>query len=301
MAEIASIAAADGERVLTARVAGLDVAFPAAEIGGAATLGPLAPVPRAPQGVAGMAAIGDRVATVIDLARCLGGEAAGSAELAVTAERGGHLYAFAVDAMGDVRTMPDRGLQALDDALSVGSLAQFAAGSMQIDGRPVLLLQVARLLDPELLGTVRPAIPALAPARPPIPAASAPTPAVPPPASLKGPLIDRLGGMPALAAAIADLAARAAADPELAPLVAAADPAGLETALRDLAGMLFGAPVFYAGPPLARLAELGMDGRRFDGALRHLTAALRGAGAGEADIAEAVATAERLRPVVTAG
>ena len=71
------------ERFLTARVAGLDVAFPALEVGAAAALGPLTPVPRSLLGIAGVAAVGDRIATVVDLARCLGGETAGAAGISM--------------------------------------------------------------------------------------------------------------------------------------------------------------------------------------------------------------------------
>ncbi|MGE4220654.1 MAG: chemotaxis protein CheW [Alphaproteobacteria bacterium] len=297
MGDIAITEGAAPARFLTARIAGLDVAFPAAEVGGTAALGPITPVPRSPLGIAGIAAADDRIATVVDLAHCLGGTAAGPSQLAITLERGGHLYALAVDALGDIRAVPPDNVRPLD-AGSEEPAARLATGAFRVDGQPVLVLAVSRLLDPETLGAAGPrrVIAAKVPAAAVLAVAEAP-----PPISVKGPLIDRLGGMAALDRAIHDFLGRAADEPELAPLVAAADRADLDVALRSLAGMLFGAPVFYAGPPLAHVAELGMDSRRFDAALGHMAAALRAAGAAGSDVAEAMEVVEQLRPVVARG
>lgn len=93
------------ELVLTLVIAGRRAAIRAPQVHSVVDLGPVSPVPRAPQYVRGLTALRSAAMTVIDCALALGlpsdsADAAG--RRAAVIEENGHLYALLVDEVDDV-------------------------------------------------------------------------------------------------------------------------------------------------------------------------------------------------------
>ena len=92
------------ELFLIVRLAGARIALAAEQVEAVVEIGAVAPVPRAPAHVAGLAALRSRVLTVIDASVLVDPERrlAGEAREAVTATVAGHAYALLVDGVEDV-------------------------------------------------------------------------------------------------------------------------------------------------------------------------------------------------------
>jgi len=131
---------------LLARIAGQRVAFDATAVESVVELEALAPVPRAPAHVAGLAALRSRVLTVIDTHAALGvGRIERGALMpAIIATVEGHLYGLLVDAIDDVAAI---GAQ---PASVRGRLAagwrEIAVGALEHDGALLLLIDPAALV-----------------------------------------------------------------------------------------------------------------------------------------------------------
>lgn len=91
--------------LLVVTIGGCRAAIRAAEVQSVVELDAMAPVPRAPVFVAGLAALRSRALTVIDCARsleCTGPVAPKGPPTVAVVERDGHLYGLLVDAVDDV-------------------------------------------------------------------------------------------------------------------------------------------------------------------------------------------------------
>ncbi len=129
------------ELLLMATIGGQPVAIRSDQVESVVDIGPVTPVPRAPEAVRGLAALRSRVVTVIDAAIALGDAAVASPRRrAVVTQVDGHHYALLVDALDDVLEFPVRPLTA---GLVLGvRWASVADAMIERDGQPVLILDL---------------------------------------------------------------------------------------------------------------------------------------------------------------
>jgi hemoglobin len=98
-------------------------------------------------------------------------------------------------------------------------------------------------------------------------------------------IYDRIGGAPAVSAAVDDLYARIMGDRGLAHYFADIDWARQKAHLRAFVAAALGGPQLYAGRDMhAAHAGLGVTAGAFDAVVAHLAAALAGLGVPAADI-----------------
>lgn len=136
------------ELLLLAVVAGERVAFRAADIQSVIELGEITPVPRAPDFIAGLAALRSRPLTVIDCARSLGipdrVAEEGAVQKAVVVEMDRHIYALLVDAIEDV-VETDSGVSPPPGKLLAG-WERASEGIVETPVGPLLLADPAMLI-----------------------------------------------------------------------------------------------------------------------------------------------------------
>ncbi|HRQ65025.1 MAG TPA: group 1 truncated hemoglobin [Xanthomonadaceae bacterium] len=116
-------------------------------------------------------------------------------------------------------------------------------------------------------------------------------------------LYERLGGEPAINAAVENFYGRILGDPILAPVFAEVEMNRLKFHQRRFLGHAFGGPGGYQGRDLAvahrPIAEKhGLDDRHFDAVIRHLRDTLTELGVDASLSAEALAVAESVRAPV---
>ena len=110
-------------------------------------------IPLAPQEIAGSLNLRGRIVTAIDLRRRLNlpPPEPGQKRMSVVAEQGGELYALLVDQVSEVMsldaTLFERNPQTLER-----NWAMFSRGIFRLDGRLLVILDVARLLDYAIKG-----------------------------------------------------------------------------------------------------------------------------------------------------
>lgn len=147
LAERAQLRPAAGEMV-TATLAGQEIALPVRDVQD--VLGPqsLTPVPRAVSEVAGLLNLRGRIVTAIDLHPRLG-IPAGSGErvpMNIVIEHEGELYSLLVDAVGEVIAPPEESLER-EVALLSPAWRRLAAGIYAHGDRRLVALDIARVLD----------------------------------------------------------------------------------------------------------------------------------------------------------
>ncbi len=105
-------------------------------------------IPLAPPEIAGNLNLRGRIVTAIDLRRRLRlpPAASGQARMSVVADQGGELYALLVDQVFEVLTL-DASLFEPNPPTLDKTWAQFSTGIFRLDGRLLVVLDVARLLD----------------------------------------------------------------------------------------------------------------------------------------------------------
>lgn len=130
---------------LIAHIAGRPVAIAGAQVDSVVDLGDIVAIPGAERAVRGFAALRSRVVTVIDTGVALGLEPMPEgARRAVITRLEGHHYAVLVDALEDVAPFA---LQPIENGLALGGgWACAAAGLIERDGEPVLVLDLARII-----------------------------------------------------------------------------------------------------------------------------------------------------------
>lgn len=130
---------------LIAHVAGRPIAIAGAQVESVVDLGPIVVVPGAERAVRGLAALRSRVVTVIDTGVALGlAPMPDEARRAVITKLDGHNYAVLVDALEDVAPFAH---QPIENGLALrGGWAAAAAGLVERDGEPVLVLDLARIV-----------------------------------------------------------------------------------------------------------------------------------------------------------
>ena len=109
---------------------------------------PITRIPLAPPDIAGSLNLRGRIVTAIDLRRRLHlpPPEAGQKRMSVVAEQGGELYALLVDQVSEVMSL-DPGLLERNPPTLEHELAAFSNGIYRLDGRLLVILDVARLLD----------------------------------------------------------------------------------------------------------------------------------------------------------
>ena len=112
-------------------------------------------------------------------------------------------------------------------------------------------------------------------------------------------LFHRLGGKPAVNAAVDVFYERVLADPTLADFFRATDMDRQRAKLKGFLTMAFGGPAQYTGRSLreghAHLVDRGLSDVHFDAVLGHLGAALKSLGVGLEPIRQVAAIAESVR------
>jgi len=105
-------------------------------------------IPLAPPEIAGSLNLRGRIVTAIDLRRRLnlGPPPEGAKRMSVVAEQGGELYALLVDQVSEVMSLRANAFERNPPTLPP-SWAAFSTGIYRLDGRLMVVLDVARLLD----------------------------------------------------------------------------------------------------------------------------------------------------------
>ena len=105
-------------------------------------------IPLAPAEVAGSLNLRGRIVTAIDLRGRLDLPPAppGEKRMSVVAEQGGELYALLVDTVSEVMSL-DKSLFERNPPTLEREWAAFSSGIYRLDGRLLVILDVARLLD----------------------------------------------------------------------------------------------------------------------------------------------------------
>src|SRR4051794_9207162 len=105
-------------------------------------------IPLAPPEIAGSLNLRGRIVTAIDLRRRLNlpPTEPGTRRMSVVAEQGGELYALLVDQVSEVMSLKARDFERNPPTLS-RAWAAFSAGIYRLDGRLLVVLDVAKLLD----------------------------------------------------------------------------------------------------------------------------------------------------------
>ncbi len=104
-------------------------------------------IPLAPEEIAGSLNLRGRIVTAIDLRRRLGlpPVPADQPRMSVVAEQGGELYALLVDQVSEVMSLKARAFERNPPTLP-STWAQFSTGIYRLDGRLLVVLDVAKLL-----------------------------------------------------------------------------------------------------------------------------------------------------------
>ena len=105
-------------------------------------------IPLAPPEIAGSLNLRGRIVTAIDLRRRLNlpPPPEGQKRMSVVAEQGGELYALLVDQVSEVMSLKASAFERNPPTLGAGWSA-FSSGIYRLDGRLLVVLDVARLLD----------------------------------------------------------------------------------------------------------------------------------------------------------
>ena len=105
-------------------------------------------IPLAPPEIAGSLNLRGRIVTAIDLRRRLNLDPPpeGMRRMSVVAEQGGELYALLVDQVSEVMSLKTSAFERNPPTLPA-SWAAFSTGIYRLDGRLMVVLDVARLLD----------------------------------------------------------------------------------------------------------------------------------------------------------
>lgn len=105
-------------------------------------------IPLAPPEIAGSLNLRGRIVTAIDLRRRLNLDPLpeGMRRMSVVAEQGGELYALLVDQVSEVMSLKTSAFERNPPTLPA-SWAAFSTGIYRLDGRLLVVLDVARLLD----------------------------------------------------------------------------------------------------------------------------------------------------------
>ena len=104
-------------------------------------------IPLAPREIAGSLNLRGRIVTAIDLRECLHLEPApvGQPRMSVVADQGGELYALLVDQVSEVLSLKASAFERNPPTLPP-AWAQFSTGIYRLDGRLLVVLDIARLL-----------------------------------------------------------------------------------------------------------------------------------------------------------
>lgn len=130
---------------LIATIAGQRVAIRASMVESVVDLGAVAPVPLAPNHVAGLAALRSKVLTVICCERALGlGAGVPTGRRAVVINLDGHHYGLGVASIEDARTIDDAP-QPIRTRLEAG-WSRVAIGMLDLDGEALLLIDPERIV-----------------------------------------------------------------------------------------------------------------------------------------------------------
>lgn len=135
-----------GSLLLLTRIGGRPAAFRAEDIGSIVELTEIAPVPRAPDFVAGLTGLRSRALTVIDSRKALAlpGTPDPPDVRAPVVEVGGHAYALLVDRVDDV--VAAEGGPTPPPATLGPAWARVACGMIETAAGPAVLIDVAALV-----------------------------------------------------------------------------------------------------------------------------------------------------------
>ncbi len=109
---------------------------------------PIAPVPLSPKVIAGSINVRGRIVTALDMRTRLGlGPVEdGDKVMKVVVEYQGELYAFIVDSVGDVLSLPMKQFEKVPSNMD-GAWRALAAGVFKLDEELLVILDVARVIE----------------------------------------------------------------------------------------------------------------------------------------------------------
>jgi purine-binding chemotaxis protein CheW len=226
-------------------------------------------VPLAPPVVQGLINLRGQIVTAIDLRRrlALPPRAEGQLPMNVVVRTGEGAVSLLVDEIGDVLEVSADAFESPPETVA-GVARELILGVYKLKEALMLVLdteksvQIAGSGD---AGSAGVAVPSDIAARP--------------VASRAQPLYDRLGGAPAVAAAVEALYERILADAELAAVFRRTDMARLKQKQVEFLSQAFGGPATYSGPSLKQShAAMRVTARQFDRVAEHLAAALQSLG-----------------------
>lgn len=146
-----SVVAADGEQTfVTLKLADQLCGIPVLAVRDILSEQSITRIPLAPPEVAGSLNLRGRIVTAIDLRRRLGLPPAPSGEkqMSVVTDQGGELYAFLVDQVAEVITLPARAFERNPPTLPA-AWAAHSVGIYQLNDGLMVVLDVPRLLQLE--------------------------------------------------------------------------------------------------------------------------------------------------------
>ena len=141
-------ASAAPTELVTVSVAGQAFGIAVADVRDVLAAPAIARIPLAPAEVAGSLNLRGRIVTAIDLRQRLGlpPRGAGEPAMSVVVDHRGELYCLLVDGVGDVFRLEAAAIEANPPTLAPAWRA-LALGVCRLDGRLVVVLDVARTLD----------------------------------------------------------------------------------------------------------------------------------------------------------
>jgi purine-binding chemotaxis protein CheW len=138
-------------QVATFKLGAEEYAVNVAQVQEIVRLSTLTKVPRSPAYVEGVVNLRGRIVPVVDLARRfeLAGQERTKATRVIITAVGGRTVGMLVDAVTEVLRLPDDAVDAAPQLLQDGARAEFVTGIGKIDGRLLIMLDLARVLSKE--------------------------------------------------------------------------------------------------------------------------------------------------------
>jgi chemotaxis signal transduction protein/truncated hemoglobin YjbI len=272
----------DTEKLVTFKIDNQSFGIPILQVQDIVEPRMITPVPLAPSAIAGVMNLRGRIVTVINLRRCLGlgDKPESERKMSITVEYKGDLYTLLVDEIGDVCDLSRRDFENPPTTLS-DSLRQICTGIFRLNNDLLVVLDVNRVLDSEMLMKTPPVVLKQRFAQS-DKTAEEPGAAAGNVVSLetgKNTLFERIGGDAAVEAAVDIFYAKLMADNSIKPFFEGVDMDKQTFMQRLFLTGAFGGPQAYTGRSLRAahknlVSQKGLDSAHFATVAGHLNATL---------------------------
>jgi chemotaxis signal transduction protein/truncated hemoglobin YjbI len=272
----------DTEKLVTFKIDNQSFGIPILQVQDIVEPRMITPVPLAPSAIAGVMNLRGRIVTVINLRRCLGlgDKPESERKMSITVEYKGDLYTLLVDEIGDVCDLPRRDFENPPTTLS-DSLRQICTGIFRLENDLLVVLDVNRVLDTEMLMKTPPVVLKQRFTQSDKPAAETGAAGgnVVSLDTAKNTLFERIGGDAAVEAAVDIFYAKLTADNSIKPFFKGVDMDKQAFMQRLFLTGAFGGPQAYTGRSLRDahknlVSQKGLDSAHFATVAGHLNATL---------------------------